>query len=193
MRIKLIFHGFLKHICPNGFEVEASSIADALKGWSIQHKSQLKNRPVLTVDEAPDDARLFSLPTTSEINVRPFFEGAGGGGGGGFIKIVIGAVLIATGLDVAAGALAGSTAAVLGTAMTGVGIAMVAGGLLELLSPSPKLNLDFNMTSDSERSRYLGAPKNTTKIGTPITIGWGTFKVYGHYLSYNIDAARVLA
>lgn len=193
MRVKLIFHGFLKELFSDS-EYDVSTPAEAIKAWSIQNRSKLKDKPLLQIEEAPTEAELYSNIHTEELNISPYSEGAGGGGGGGFIKIVIGVVLIVAGFMIP-----GSTPflAKLGTALITAGVATILGGVLELLSPAPKLdmNLGFDFggaSSEDKKSNYLGAPGNTTKIGTPIPIGYGRFKLSGHYLSYNINAVNVL-
>ncbi len=178
------FHGFLKNITPE-MTVEASTPAEAIQAWSQQFRKQLKGKPTIKVREVSNEIEAFAPLQVNELNVEPFTEGAGGGSGGGFLKIAIGAVFMVTGWGIAA------SYTLLGPALFSTGVALATGGLIELLSPAPKLDMNFNSTADNERSRYLGTPKNTVKIGTPIAIGWGLFKVNGHYLSYNIDAKTV--
>ena len=63
-----------------------------------------------------------------------------------------------------------------------VGALALLGGLSQLLAPTPEAEEEQN------RSAYLGAPGNTVKIGTRIPILYGRHKVYGHFLSFDINA-----
>ena len=67
---------------------------------------------------------------------------------------------------------------------------LAVGGLIQMLTPQPDLSVD---SEDQEKSRYLPANKNTTKIGTPISLLFGRRKVYGHYLSFDVDAVDISA
>jgi predicted phage tail protein len=82
-------------------------------------------------------------------------------------------------------ALAGITAQSL---IFGVGSSLLLGGVLQLLSPAPMRDTP---AGDPEASRYLGPPANTVAIGTRIPIGYGTFKLAGHFLSFDIRATDV--
>lgn len=188
-------HGFLKEVCSDLERVyEVKTVAEAVKAWSLQNKKNFKEIPTVEVVESPNiDSLYVPLTENKVINILPSFEGAGGGGGGSFIKIAIGAVLVAIGAVIGGPAGASAMAKMFGTALVGTGVALAIGGVIEMLSPTPKLNLNTDFTSDQDRSKYLGAPKNTTKIGTPIPVGYGRFKVGGQVLSYNIDAKTVLA
>ena len=195
MQVTVKLHGFLKEVCSDLERVyEVKTIAEAVKAWSLQNKKNFKEIPTVEIVESPDvDSLYVPLTDNKVINILPSFEGSGGGGGGSFIKIAIGAVLVATGgwIGTTAWAAAGGFGASLSTALIGTGIAFALGGVIEMLSPTPKLNMNTDFTSDQDRSKYLGAPKNTTKIGTPIPVGYGRFKIGGQILSYNIDAKTV--
>jgi hypothetical protein len=61
---------------------------------------------------------------------------------------------------------------------------MVLGGIVQMLTPVPE-------TDSTEGSMYLGAGVNTVRIGTRIPILYGTRKVGGHYLSFDVDAKDI--
>ncbi len=187
MQVKLKFHGFLKELfSEKSYDVKTP--AEAIKAWSIQNRDKLKDKPLLSVKEASTEHLLYSNLQTEELNIYPTVIGAKGGGG--IIKIIVGAVLIA------AGVLVTPFSPMLGTALISLGASMVIGGVLEMLSPVPKLNanlgFDMSPSNDDRRSNYLGAPGNTTKIGTPIPIGYGRFKLSGQFLSYNVNATDIV-
>ena len=72
----------------------------------------------------------------------------------------------------------------LGMFALSTGTLMVLQGTIGLLTAKKQ-----DVSSDStESSRTFGANTNTTKIGTRIPIGYGKYKIYGHYLSVNTQA-----
>lgn len=132
-----------------------------------------------------DTAQSVRTPTDLEdFHIMPAFFGAGGKGFGGFIQIVVGSVLIAAGV-----LLAPHVSPFIAQTLIGMGASMVLGGLLSFIAPQP--SRDTNNTSDPEGSKYLGANQNTTLVGTRIPIGYGRFRCYGHFLSFQVDAKDV--
>lgn len=107
------------------------------------------------------------------------------------MNIVLGSVFIAASFLMPAAitgvTLIGSTT--VGSMMFNFGVSLVLGGLLSFLSPAP--TLDSSSTAEVEASKYIAAGQNTVKIGTRIPILYGRHKVYGHYLSFNVDAVDV--
>lgn len=99
-----------------------------------------------------------------------------GGKRGGFVQMLIGAVLIAASLLLPVGPFIGSL-------LMNMGIMMLLGGILQLISAPPR-----DKTGDPNKNRYLGAPGNTVEIGTRIPILYGRDQIGGHYLSFNISA-----
>lgn len=182
----LIFHGYLAGLFPEGrLQVEASSAAEAI--------AALDGRPGFQRDEG--DRHFVSLPdfqskdalydpcNPKEIHVMPSLEGEGGKAGA-YIQIAIGVVLIATGYGAAVG-----TELVMGGMMTAstailTGAMLVLGGVMSLLMPQPTIT----GSDQANRSNYLPANHNTTAIGTPIPLLVGRRRVYGQFLSFDIDA-----
>jgi len=174
----LIFHGYLKGLFPGGqLEVGATSAAEAI--------SALDGRPGFRREDG--DIHQVVLPgfgshdalqaqtDVKEIHVLPALEGEGGNGG--FLQVVIGAVLIVVGTVLT------GMGNPLGPWMVKAGWMMVAGGVLQMLMPQPTISKDETL-----RSNYLPANKNTIAIGTPIPLLVGRRKVYGQFLSFDIDA-----
>lgn len=117
----------------------------------------------------------LSMPLQAdEIEIVPAFVGAKSGLG----QILLGGLLVALsfvpGLQFFSGFL------------LKMGAMMILGGLAQLLNPTPKQD-----KGDREESRYLGAPLQTTKIGTRIPILYGRRKWGGHLLSHQVDAMQV--
>ncbi|RWB08775.1 MAG: tail assembly protein [Mesorhizobium sp.] len=113
------------------------------------------------------------LGDQTEIHIVPQFNG---GKSGGLGQILIGAALIAIGVFTF-----GATT-FWGSMLLKVGALSLLGGLAQLLAPTPE-----NDTS-KDQSRYLGSPKNTVSIGTRIPILYGEDRVYGQFLSFDINA-----
>lgn len=165
--MRVIFHGIFLDICDREYTVEADSVCEAIYAVVSQVPAlQSSNGITCTVLGFSTVDSLYRTTDVSEVHVFPDYTV-----GGGIIQIAIGAVLIAAsfipGLNF----------------LFSVGVSLVLGGLMQLLSPAPKRNT----SSPLEASRYLGAPKNTTQIGTRIPIGYGLHKVSGHYLSYDVN------
>lgn len=172
------------------YECDADSAAEAINAFSRQTKVLNpipgEHRPVFKVlgHDGVEDL-LDKTREDSDIVLVPAMMG--GGGRGGFMQILIGAVLIAASFIPG---LQGVT--VLGMSITSMllsmGISMMLGGLLQLISPAPSLDTG-PQGQDTEASRYLGTPKNTVQSGTRIPLAYGENKVYGQFLSFNIQAS----
>jgi predicted phage tail protein len=106
----------------------------------------------------------------------------------------VGVVLIGVAFYLGGAALAGPTlfgTTTVSSLMFNFGLSLVMGGLLEMLSPAPKMDSSGNAASDPEASKYLGATQNTVKIGTRIPLLYGRHIAYGHYISFDVDAFDV--
>lgn len=191
---KVILLGPLRKLHPEPFYVDAKTAAEAVKAFSLQTgclRPVPGKDPIVSQVVGFDTLEALNSPTdVEEICLVPAFIGGGGGGNSGFVKIVIGAALIAASFAIPPGmAIAGVALQSIAFSM---GASMVLGGLMELISPAPKLDTQLaNMAPDPEASRYLGAPRNTTRIGTRIPVILGEVKHGGHYLSFNINAKDV--
>ena len=63
---------------------------------------------------------------------------------------------------------------------------MILGGIMEMLMPVPKATSALS----EDKSKYLPANKNTVKVGTPIPLLFGRGRMYGHFLSFDIDSTN---
>ena len=104
--------------------------------------------------------------------------------------MVVGAVLIVVGVVVGVLLSWTGVGGAVGVGLISAGIGLMAGGLMQMLFPAPVIKNTASQ-GDPEASKYLGAPKNTVAIGTRIPIGYGKFKVYGHFISFDITAKDV--
>lgn len=201
MLVKVIFHGVLKKLCPDEYKVEAETAAEAIRGVTNQLRKKLVRKDgtmfQVVCKQCLTRFAFFShIPEseeTFELDLYPAFVPSGGGNVN-IQNIIIGAVIIA--ITLAAIFLTGGAAAFaswtafteaagwLGMFALSTGTLMVLQGTIGLLTAKKQ-----DVSSDStESSRTFGANTNTTKIGTRIPIGYGKYKLYGHYLSVNTQA-----
>lgn len=190
--VKIHLHGPLKELYPDGFTIVASNPIEAINGFAKQTgvfnvPAEQEKYCVSVVGFETKESLYAPFPAnTNELHIVPPMLG----GKGGFFKVIIGVVIIA-----AAIATGGMAAALAGGTWTSfffnMGISLVLGGLLEMLSPSPKMDLTGNSASDPEASKYLGASQNTVKIGTRIPLLYGEHIAYGHYISFDVDSVDV--
>nr|DAT12552.1 MAG TPA: tail assembly protein [Caudoviricetes sp.] len=120
---------------------------------------------------------------TDNIDIYPYTEMSKSGGMG---QMIVGAVAITVAF-IANIAIPGNPASAF-LANWGLTL-MVFGALTYLLTPKLKNKSDDGSSADN---KYLGSPANTTASGTPIPIGYGLFKVHGHYLSFNISSSSLV-
>lgn len=191
-RVKIILHGRLKKLYPHELYMSGRSVAEILNGINRQIKEL---RPV--IGDQPNFVTVLGYETrealeaplskdVSEIDIMPVMAGHKGG----FLQILVGVALIAVSFALPAGfALFGGM--LTASSVFSFGLSLVLGGLIQMLSPAPKIDQTGNTASDPEASKYLGADQNTVKIGTRIPLPYGRNMMYGHYLSFNIDAKDV--
>lgn len=111
----------------------------------------------------------FSRKGTNEIRLVPTIDGSKRAGA---LQVVIGAVLIAAGSYFGQGW------------MVNIGISMVAGGVVQLLSPQAK-KLE---SAEANPSYAFGGPANTTAAGHIVGIGYGERLIGGAIISAGIFA-----
>lgn len=157
-------------------------MAEAMRSLEQIPELQPENgepHPVI-IQGVDSEFALYAHTTLEEIHVHP--HTGGGGGRNGLLQILIGVALIAIGIWNPA--FLASTGLLSANSLFLAGGLMVAGGILQMLAPKPD--------DDEERtSNYLNAQGNTVGIGTPIPIGYGTAKIGGHFLSFDVDAKNV--
>lgn len=160
-------------------EIVADTIWDAveavtsqIKGFAPDPINGRKRIQVAGCDRLEDLKRYDT--TTEDIYILPALAF---GKDSGLIQTVIGVTLIVVGI-----AMGGTFWPALFISM---GISLTIGGLTQMLTPQPQLNVN---NEDQLRSRYLGGIQNTVKIGTPIPLLYGRYRAGGHLLSLNIDA-----
>ena len=182
MRTKIILHGSFRDACPiSEFECEADTPIQAVRALTSQIKivnPSFNAQWELCVVDCDTIAALYSPLTMPELHLVPSFAGAGGVG-----KIIVGAVLVVAAIVIYAAGWWTGVGAIVGTMLLSMGLSLIMGGILELMTPAPK-----KQPNGPDPSNYLGSPMNTTAVGTPIPIGYGRYLVYGQYLSVGLEA-----
>lgn len=175
IRRKIFLHGALKKYAREPLVIHAATVAEAVNGACklLKIKSNaITGRHRVKVLGFDTVESLFEKSDREDLHIVPAFCGAKGG----LLQVVVGSVLIVAGTI-----LQGVPGMQLvGTIMVHFGAAMVLGGLMQMLFPTP--------TENGRRFSYLGAPENTTAIGTPIPLLLGECRAYGQILSYNVQA-----
>lgn len=112
----------------------------------------------------------FALSGTSEIRIVPVIAGSKSGG---VLQAVVGAVLIVGGAVISyfgGGAIGGP--------MINLGIAMVIGGVVQMLSPTPKTASQQEQATTENKPSYLfNGAFNSTQQGLPVPVVYGEMLV----------------
>ncbi|WLH49724.1 tail assembly protein [Pseudomonas tolaasii] len=122
-----------------------------------------RNRKNVSTDD-------FSMGGTREIRIVPVVEGSKRGG---ILQIVLGVVLIA--------------ASYFGAPTAPAGIALLAGGVIQMLSPQAA-GLKQSASPENMPSYAFGSAKNTTASGNPVPICIGERRWGGAIISASIYA-----
>ncbi|QGY29081.1 tail assembly protein [Pantoea cypripedii] len=112
----------------------------------------------------------------------------------GVLQIVIGAVALVSAYFTAGGTLAlwGSalgTATATGVAttmLTGMGISMMLGGVMSMLTPQPNFNVGSSSSADNKPNYAFGSPVNTVAMGYPVPVLYGEREIGGAIISAGI-------
>lgn len=121
----------------------------------------------------------FDLAGTREIRTVPVIAGSKRGG---VLQTIVGAVLIV------AGAFLYYTP--VGAPLITAGIGMVAGGVVQMISPQTK-GLKGREAAENAPSYAFGGAVNTTAAGNPVGIGYGKRRIGGAIISVGIYAEDI--
>lgn len=153
----------------------SNTVADALEGLATQLSGWDRHMRVSAVGFDSHD--LLTQPTDAkEVHVMPSMAGSGGK----FGSIILGAVTFAVGAVLTFGFGMGS----IGIPLMISGGLMMVQGVVQLFMKSPSMKGN----TDPEGSKYLSVNRNTTAVGTPITMAWGRIDLAGHWLSLQSDS-----
>lgn len=186
--MKLVLHGIFARDYGPSVEIEATSISDAIEGFSRQvgfyTDRVLADRPVVRVIGHHSVESFQECP--EQIDLVP----AMWGGGGNFGKILIGAALVAAVIFAPQLGIAGlmstgiGAGVTVGAAVVSVGIGLALTGVMGIFVKAPSISKD----GDPEASKYLGNSEMTTAIGTFIPYCLGRNKLGGHVLSLDVSS-----
>jgi len=125
----------------------------------------------------------FDMSSAStEFEMEPIMEGSKRGG---VLQIVIGAVALVAAYFTAGASftLLGVSATTVTTALTGLGISMALGGVIQMLTPQPKYNIGASSSTDNKPNYAFGAPVNTVAMGYPVPVLYGRREIGGAIIS----------
>ncbi|WP_336715193.1 tail assembly protein [Pantoea ananatis] len=122
---------------------------------------------------------------SAEFEMEPIIEGSKRGG---MLQVVIGAVALVAayftaGASLAAFGLSAAAATGVTTALTGLGISMLLGGVVQMLTPQPKYNVGASSSTDNKPNYAFGAPVNTVAMGYPVPVLYGQREIGGAIIS----------
>ena len=131
-------------------------------------------------DQSADE--IHNPSGNQEIKFVPVLQGAGGNGG--IFQVVLGAVLIAAAFT--------PIGAPFAKYLIPVGISMVIGGVVQMLTPMPNLSADAsNNQPDNKPSYVFNGAVNTSAQGYPVPVGYGRMIVGSAVISAGIVAEEL--
>jgi len=200
---KIKLYGRLaKFVGQRVFEADVASAAEAVrfllvnfpqleKHMADQHYRVSVGKYALTAEELQDPAG------QQEIKIVPVLAGAGGR----TAAIIAGVALIALSFGIGAIASAGVTLGGLagigtvGTIGVSIGVSLVLGGVAQLLTPTPKINIPGTQqdNNDPRKSYSFSGIQQTSRQGVPVPIVYGETVVGSVVISAGIDTVQVVA
>ncbi|NIJ84481.1 putative phage tail protein [Xanthomonas arboricola] len=108
--------------------------------------------------------QLHDPPGADAIRIAPVLQGSKRGG---VLQTILGAVLVVVGVVLSANGLG-----VIGVPLTNAGIAMVIGGVVQMLSPTQK-GLGTQDSPDNRPSYAFNGPVNVQAQGNPVPLAYG--------------------
>lgn len=125
----------------------------------------------------------FDMSSASTVFcMEPIIEGSKRGG---VLQIVIGAVALVAAYFTAGASFTvlGVTASTVTTALTGLGISMALGGVIQMLTPQPNYNIGASSSTDNKPNYAFGSPVNTVAMGYPVPVLYGQREIGGAIIS----------
>jgi len=157
---------------------------------SVEYKILVNKREMMAVEdislERPESIFNSELVMINEkletLDIVPIIKGAGGGGGGGssskgVLALVLGVILIATGVFAPVGLGIGASAALSG-ALIGAGLGLAVTGITLLMMSPPKFDDFRKIDNGGGKPNYLfDGPSNILGEGGPVPVGYGRMKI----------------
>lgn len=115
-----------------------------------------------------------------DIRIAPVIIGSKTGG---LLQTILGAVLVVVGIVVTG--LSYGWAAPVGGALISAGVGLMAGGVMQMLSPQTP-GLSSKQDADNQASYAFGSPTNTAAQGYPVPLLYGQRRIGGAIISAGI-------
>lgn len=123
----------------------------------------------------------LGFPVTKEvIKIMPIIIGSKKAG---LLQTILGAVLVVVGVVVTG--LSYGWAAPVGGALISAGVGLMAGGVMQMLSPQTP-GLSSKQDADNQASYAFGSPTNTAAQGYPVPLLYGQRRIGGAIISAGI-------
>lgn len=116
----------------------------------------------------------------TEIRIAPIISGSKRAG---MFQTIIGAVMVVAGA--ALSYFSAGTLAAVGVGMMKFGGAMMLGGVIQMIAPQPK-GIASRQDTENAPSYAFGGPVNTTAMGNPVGVLYGTREIGGAIVSAGI-------
>lgn len=220
--VNVTFHGVLGDLLPKtDWKVAVKSVGEALHAVETLSKRALYkairklsdknikfclmiNGEYFKTDqeldpEKPDTIRYSELCIKKEIKTLdfiPIIEGAGSNVLS-ILTIIVGVVLIATGVGAAFGAWAlastASASSLWATTAIVAGLGLLAAGITNLMTNPPKFEDFREIDGGGSRSYLFNGPQNTTREGGPVPLLYGELIVGSQVISTTYDVINIAA
>ncbi|WP_419789922.1 tail assembly protein [Shewanella xiamenensis] len=167
-----------KRFLDTGTTTEAfSALKNTLKGFEgfIKEQAKLGLRYAIFRNGRNVGEDEFYIAGTREIRIVPVIAGSKRGG---VLQTILGAVLVVVGVWLQ------------NPYLLNTGVAMVAGGVVQMLSPQTK-GLKGREAAENAPSYAFGGAVNTTAAGNPVGIGYGKRRIGGAIISAGIYAEDI--
>ena len=138
---------------------------DGFAGYLKDEKRQTYYRVFVADSQIDPENELHLLSGTREIRISPVIQGAKRGG---IFQAVLGAALIAVSFFIPPAAMV--LGASLKTMVFSMGVSLALGGIAQMLSPQPKLNIQESPQNEPNTS--IGVV-NTASQGRPVSLIYG--------------------
>jgi len=210
MKVVKVYGALRERLGQCRFELDVATPAQAIKAlcvnfpgldkWLIDSEQDgVGYRVRVGKQEAtPDDVSVLALPWSERevFSITPVIAGAGGGFGRVFLGgLLIGASFLFPGAGLfgagfgAFGSLAPAaigTLTTVGTALSAVGASLVAGGISQIISPTPPSGLELKEANRIQNFSFSGIT-NTTQQGLAVPIAYGRVVVGSAVISSGFD------
>lgn len=185
--IEFRLHGFLKERYGDVFVLDADTPAECVRALGIQlpgfaQHVRDNNWHVVRGDKdegvSLDEEGVTVGVGNGQVHLMPAVEGAGGDG---VFQTVIGAALITAGIVFQQ------------PWLVNAGIAMVIGGVSQMLAPSATSDYEGREKPDERPSFAFDGPVNTSTQGVAVPVGYGRVRVGSVVISSGISVEEMEA